>query len=1264
MRGYMAVCICICLALGTAAARAADDGLLFRVSFENGLTPETAKGGGEPLFKWGFPTPRVKKTPGHIGEGKAGRGVVTAPRASLIYDGLGNAHMCAGTAGFFWRPNADPKGSSFEVFDMSPLERLNYSRWCRLSYSGDTLSLYFTRGYQGAVGVRAGGLRGQFKAGEWRHIAIAWDQTRGVAVYVDGKRAAGWKGEWAYEGHVHALGLGVSTRPDFRPDGSRHDQSFDEVRVYDRWLDDASIAALARGEEPQPQPADRTPFLALRRRLFAWDPPAEEAMPSVRIAPDAVGAGLRQAGVSSAKDVLRSNWRTFDGERGRRWPGGAGYTDAGRRLDVTLHPDQAVDVIQLYGSGPLQVVSTEAGDAVLLEVTSKPITHTRAVLAHPFKGQDLAVARRGGVVVQLNLHQRTARDSQAAQGAGGWQRLSLRAAGGADAGHPDMVDVRQTFPPFDQATLMTAPEPAAGRLRFPAMCPVHVLGPAQEERRGLAAIDLDLDVISEQLPNALRIDVVDPLNAVRYATTADVHLVGEAPGRLRLTFDIRDMVLRPGRRPRLALTFDRDTEIAAAGSTVGFRWISVAEALKEHSPDQLARGKDVFQEISESRPWGYNPRSLKTLGLLQNVVDELRHLQPDDPTIAGYWHWIHPGEQKPRVELPPVPDGVPPWAVYMDRSIDLLQAVPRWWIDHRQTPYGEFGANDGINDDTVIIQDWLPAALMRGPDAKLLDSVRRVADVSWVRGMGESGLGHPTDMLHMYEWGINAQSLAAVMDYGNPVRLERLMATARFYERLMGVTQAGHRHFRSHRFGYNRKDPENPYVRTTPGTDEGVNALAMHPGMLLAWYNGSPICKKLLTEWADAWLARYKPHIDKHGHMPFTITEVTFKTDKERTGRGFGYGFMDVPWAAYELTGDRRYLDFVGQAVEYDTLRYHMRMPWGTATVAARYLDETRDFKLAERFQAIAADPRLWIRSLHNGGYNELDNFYYAWQCTGDLKHINEGTKLLCNDMTWELPMLTEAEQSTDRVWLPLRFANRITLGDISMRRNELFPKHAASWEHATGRVVPFFRTQNRRGLQVWLCNLEAREVRVDMRLWRLDHGRYLVRQGTDRNQDGEFDLAPREQEMELARYDVLPLTLPARALWLVSCALVTPMDDVRARPDLAVCADDSRYDPEAGALTLVVHNVGSRPTGAYAVRVRVGDRTLLERAMASLEAPNDLKPRTVSVKVENLRDLASRKLTVELDPGARIAEITEVNNVLNIVPAELPAPARPAEPK
>jgi len=251
--------------------------------------------------------------------------------------------------------------------------------------------------------------------------------------------------------------------------------------------------------------------------------------------------------------------------------------------------------------------------------------------------------------------------------------------------------------------------------------------------------------------------------------------------------------------------------------------------------------------------------------------------------------------------------------------------------------------------------------------------------------------------------------------------------------------------------------------------------------------------------------------------------------------------------------------------------------------------------------------------------------------------------------MGWAFPMLTEAEQSTDRVWLPLNLVQHVVLGGEAITRNEPYPLHAVSWENATGRLMPFVQRADRDHLEVLVHNLDEEEATVNMRVWRLDHGRYRIRMGPT---DGHpvFD-----RQGTLARYGRIPVTVPAHTTYRLRVDQVEPLPDIRQRPDLAVTAHDAFYNYDVSALTFQVHNIGNRPSGPFTVRVRVGNEILLEREMESLDAPTDLFPKRIGVKVRNLAPYERGPITIEIDPENRVDEITTANNVLDIVPFELP---------
>ena len=151
---------------------------------------------------------------------------------------------------------------------------------------------------------------------------------------------------------------------------------------------------------------------------------------------------------------------------------------------------------------------------------------------------------------------------------------------------------------------------------------------------------------------------------------------------------------------------------------------------------------------------------------------------------------------------------------------------------------------------------------------------------------------------------------------------------------------------------------------------------------------------------------------------------------------------------------------------------------------------------------------------------------------------------------------------------------------------------------------------------------------------------------GVDGDGDDRIDGAPEKTlTLELKRYDPIPITLPSRQLYVVEAELrardPVPLYD---RCDLAITPEDATR--EGTTLTVVVHNIGIEPTGAFRVEVTTADgRTLATKRHEGLDGIGDLQEKRVAISFEDLP--ANEALTVTVQGPEK--EITEVNNVAHI---------------
>lgn len=1236
---------CVWLVAGVVSCLAGDSGWTFKADFQNSLNALAPEGVVEPLYADGA----------KLCEGPEGNAGVQIPlKGHLIYEGAGNAFIPAGTVSFWWRPDAAIQKTEAQVLAISSFQRFYFSRWLHIVTKGGRLAVTLYHGDSAEVFEDSGAVPGAIqsgrkkniryevisrrplKEGEWVHVTVTWDMARGIAMYQNGELSGAVRLPWFYAGNVNHISLAARSSGYSKPNNATFPQSFAEVRVYDSWLEEKEVKQLAMGEQIvesgdlAPMLAERVKRLGLGRGLSLPETTSGETL------------WLKQIGMRDARDVLRKSRAAVDGDLGRAWPMYQGYSNSGEMLRVTLPPSTELNVIQTLGSGQMKVVAVgdDNNAESVLDWSGATSEVQGVVLPKKSPFSEFQVYRDSGVLFNLAAFLAEKKTFPAEET--GWKFYPLGTGGKIDP------MVRQEFAAYDRFSL-TAGEANQKEAQLPAQKAIHLLGPEISKNTGLKAIALELAFLSEITKTDFCVMVVDPVNYERRAVVTNFRLLPEeGKNSLKLVLDVRDLVYPDGERPHIVLYAENALQVDLSQSRIGFEWASVEDAKKEFFPDLFALMNEDFQERSEGRPWAHDPKKIKGLGSLLIKVDFLRELEPDNTVVQGYYHWTRPRELTPEVKLPEVPAGVPEWAFYMNQAIQKIQQAAHWWIDNRQTPLGEFGAPDGINDDTDLIQDWLAIDLMNGPDLKIRKSVEKVADISWKLKTTDGISNQITDTLHIYEWGINAQTLAFVLNYGDPVYFERLLRFASHYPELMTETERGHLHFKSWYFGASRIVTEGIYGRDIP-----LNGLLLQPAMLLAWYNGDPESIDIVSRWTAAMREHIEEQAKKTNRIPGVSIEIpSEKVISETTIRAT---FADALWASYDQTGDESFRAFAGQVVDYELKRRPLENIHTGKAVLGAYLRETGDARWDAYWLESAGNPELWKRSLHNSNYKELEFFNAAWLRTKEDKWLDKGTKLTLYHLTWSLPMLTEAEATTDRVWLPQRLANHMTLGGLSILRNEIYPKHAVSWENATGNFAPLVRRYSKENLEIEIQNLEESSINVDARIWGLDAGVYDVHYKAASRETPEEFLLDEIKEQEIVRYSRVPLELPANSKLVLTFSLKKKMEDIRNRADLAISPLDAVYDPETKQLTCVIHNIGRKASGPLHVLAFNGETEIARQDFESLSEPKEFRTQkhTFAIPVSS----PQAALRIQIVPDKNDVEITDFNNEITLVPEDLIQP-------
>jgi len=181
----------------------------------------------------------------------------------------------------------------------------------------------------------------------------------------------------------------------------------------------------------------------------------------------------------------------------------------------------------------------------------------------------------------------------------------------------------------------------------------------------------------------------------------------------------------------------------------------------------------------------------------------------------------------------------------------------------------------------------------------------------------------------------------------------------------------------------------------------------------------------------------------------------------------------------------------------------------------------------------------------------------------------------------------------------------------------------------------------------VWIYNFEPGPQKGELHVWGLDNGQYDVRFGHDANDDEAIDSLFWQKKLRLARNVAIPLKLPSRQLVVLEAKQVQRGPSIFAFPDLAVTSTDAAFDRNSRKLTFVVHNVGNRSAENVEVAVYIDGRQVAARRIPKIEAPLDLKPRTVAFTQAAPKGVLD--VLVKVDPHDAITELWEGNNVAQI---------------
>ncbi len=1242
------------------ASRAAEPGLLFRLSADKSLTADVA--GGDPVPNF---ADKVKIIP----NGFKGGAISTDDDVVLTWKAPGNIYAQRGTLSFFWRSRYPVGEAPFPIFRVGYADHTSWDMvWLRIDWNGHGFDAFVTDDNLARTRVSFT-LPKRPSPDAWTHLAFTWDENKGVELYVDGKLAVKKDAVAVYDTGLDQFGPTirvvsphqVQSRYNFLRGGD-----YDELRIYDHALAAPAIASLAKAEEPATAETRDLTSQAVRDEWwlrYGWNRAGDT--PTVLNAPV---TRIRKVEFADAKDKKEWMWKATDGIAETTWPGVYNRSRLPGRNDYFPLPDW-----NTYVEGGKQLVLTlpkepwnhlEIQGAAYGELTWAPTGGPDGKLVTRAQGQErtfnqFSDERTGGVLTFTNVAQETPIQEIAAYdlGAGvepkGTTRLSYTIHVKAAADSPDLDElnafIQGRYPPEERSTVVALPDGAPSRPRAPDKGPklpiVHILIPYEigasphaeplyrsfgygweNMHDALDGIAIDIPALNVKPTHGdsfpLNIQIKDPIWPMRNLMDISVSV---KPGEARTVWlDTRDRIL-PNKSFYLTIAgAGADFDAAALdGAKIRLVFKDRAAGLVEHINDRLNQVKDN---------WGYlveEHTASKRESLYDRLVtdaSDLLKVDPENRIAREYWADITYNSQGPLPFTQPIPPpGVPLWAFRQLEDLKLVHKFVDWWIDNRQVPFGDLGG--GISDDTDLLEQWPGLALMGVEPDKIRTSHTALADAAYKDHMFTDGLATiATDELHSYEDGINSNSEAMYIGWGDPKVVERLMTTVAAYDRIIQPNAAGHLHFKTSWFSGSKVYSEGPWE-----WQKDQSVLVVQPGLLMADFNADPTSRKYVIGLADGLLAHAKTDAKGETTLP---DEINWRTDETKGVLPVNTPAMQLLWGASRLTGDLKYAQPI------------------LAAEAKGGTRATTEFN--ENLMDVLGKRAAWTpEAIKRGSSATASNFdrYLAWQASGDKKYLEDLYAEEIRTGNQHMYMHTEGHWWIDRVEIPSEYLQRTRLGGIALKRNWIWPGATVSWRFdkpdAAEQVAILMPGATPTHFKVIAFNTQDRPVKAIMTGWTVTAGDWKMTTGVSTKGSDMAD-APQTKIVPLEKSASVDVVFAPRQTTVLEFDLAKAGPPTETRADLGIGLDDLKRSGRT--LQVTVHSLGALDAPAGKVWVEdASGKVIVSGVTPPLKAPRDLRPKTATVKLSLPAgfNTTGARVRVALPDGVR--EVTQLNNSVSL---------------
>lgn len=1268
-------------------SHASEPGLLFYLSANKSLTADYAHGGN--------PVPNYAKDVKILPGGAKGNYIQCGDNQLLSYWAPGNIYSQRGTLSFFWRSREPVDETAFPVFRVGFADHSSWDMvWLRIDWNGHGFDAFVTDVNLGRTRVSVR-LPVAPKPDQWIHLALAWDETKGIRFYINGKLMATKEATGLFDTALDQFGphsriigpTGVESSYSYDRGGD-----IDELRIYDRMLSDENMVSLARNEIPRNIPA-------IDRQVADGAAPAESAAPIVpaigrfdsgsghatgwqqewnlkygwnRPGDDPVllneeYATVRKVEIHDVYDLDRWWWKATDGIRETTWPGVYNRSRLIGRDDYFELPDW--DCYSLSGktitfnmpNEPWNHLEIEGGAwgawALLYHDKEKAADEEKLLFDRP-KGQeatfhDLATPVTGQRIRFTNVEQEQPLGEVSAyyvhpgMEPTGIDKLTYKLTANVDpGGNPSTVPllkyIEGRFPADERMTMMAMPTsaPVAHRIRQQSGLPIiHILIPA-DFRSQMHSVDHTYSYGWENIDAGLDGIAID---------LPALHIKPNADGVIPLNIQVKDPLwpmrnmlyftfsVKPGTPHTLWL--DTRNRILPNGKSL---YITIAAQSADFDPAALegAEVRLVFKSYKDALP--------------EHIADRLTQVRDE------YANMVEEGVNSRRLNLFNRFDG---------DITDLLRVDPEntlardyWHEWNREQPRPPFimpQAPPGV-------PQW---AYLQVRDLGALKSLinwyidhRQISDGEFGGGLSDDSdftelfpglvlMGSTPDKIKASLWR-EIDAMYAQHMFTNGLAT---IQTDQLHSYEDGINVLGESMLLD--FGSPKQIERAMVTAKRLEWLTGINA-AGHRHVRSNYFSGERMATGGVWGWSkeESYMA-FHPALSlvlfngspetrqmilqlADGFLahydPGPDGKMTLHTEvnfKTDEDRPTGMSPWFILWAAYRWTGNPKYVKpFADNPMQ--AMRY----------VNADTLDML-GFRKTETKALIAAAAKP---------QQTETAWQLAWQATGDTSYLDKvyGQQL---QTAHEREFINrQGSLWIDRIYFNSGELQRSRLGGVALKRNYPYPGNALSWrfeapadDQSVAILVPEATPDH---VRIIAYNLERVPVKAQMTGWEVDPGEWSLTQGTQASigMASPPANAPVEnaetKTVAFERSKSIEVTFAPRTTTVIELTLKSKGVPYWSRPDLGIDPEDVKV--EGQIVTVTVHSVGSvdAPASKVVVRDHTG-KTLATADVPALKAPVDLLPKTAVVKLILPRGAELKGGSVKVECGGNVQEITLMNN-------------------